>query len=1819
SSNYLYQIRLDNNITEVIINASVDPLDRSTITGTGTKSLTQTIHTFKVTVTAENGDINDYIIEITRKNNNYNISNIIVDGFESIIFDDSILTYDLGNVSYSTKSINLNVLLEDSSAQIIINGKVVSEVSNHILKSGLNTFLIKARSEFGEESQVYTYTIYQDNANTTAELNLLTATENGVDYLDGLFDKDILLYDLRVDRNVSQIKISATANPDLHAAVSGSIGTFPLSYGTTSFTVNVVAEDGVSSKTYRINITRANDNNNISSILIDGVEIPGFDSSIYSYEIAPYSFDKQSVLISAVLEDQYANLTGIGQVNLVDGELRIKVYATSEAGTKGNEYTIILNRTVAYSDTSLADLVVLGDGSVLAFEEGLFNKNRTGYTIILDDTSTLTSIDIQATLLDSRQTLSGHTDIQTLTIKNDEINQTFAITVTSENGAQKTYSITVLKGSNLSSDASINRVTLTDLAGNQYLVFNPLTQVQNEVILDYQTSVIALNVTANNQNAIVIGNGTFTINSGQTVTLKFQVIAQDGVTASLEYEVKVTRAEPSDDNLLSSLTVKHNGVDLLVDNNVFSPTKYTYTLKVDRSVSVIDVKAVAQHLGAKVSGDINQVVLNPGLQQLKIYVTAESGEQRTYFINIEVINSEVELISLSVDNFNLNYDKAINQYDLGDISSSIDTLNIKAVISSLSYGTISGDIGVVQVNYGLNIFTVTVKSEDQSQSLTYQIFANRLEKDNNNYLSELYVTDGTYILPFDNALFNKDTGFYQIILDKTSQVDSIQIFATAENGSDPSGTGQFLLTSIAGVIQNDFYVKVTAENGDIRTYQIQVIKSDSSYLSNDVEIKDISISTSNNNYEVNFDKTVSVQEPIVIDYKDSSFFVDIEAHLKATIIGRDLYKIEPGETKTVYFQVIAENGDQSIVYQMDVTRSLPDDNNIAERLYVIIDGEIIDLDVTKNEHYLEISNTIGTIGIETDITDTQTLTGTGTKTIVNDTQKFYVVVTAQDGTPNVYIIETNRKSDDSSLKSILINGVEMFGNFQGNYLTLDDVLFDVDNIEILASATSSKATISGNGTISLNVGTNLLEIYATSELGTKGTVYTVEITRKEASNDATLMDLIIKDNVKNEVLTYDPVFNPNTLKYTVSLTLSDNVSEILIDGVASSEYVRSIDGLGVYTLKTASSQTTEIFTINVVAESGLRLTYEIHVTRDVQPEDDITIDYLSLFGETTNYLGTSVDVIEAFSIAQKTYTVTVPYNLGSVNLSITNLNGASIIGSGNHVLNNTTTEISFYLVSKSGVITSDTYTITIVKEAPSTDNTLKELLINGVAVDGFSPDKYTYELVVSYEHVSSINVSAVANHPYANVIGDLGEVSLDAGTNIINVRVIAEDGSIATYKLIVSRLSSDNDIDSLYVVGYDMNYEYNPDRTRYEVSVPYTVGYVEIGAIVHPQATVFNTGIKYLNVGENIYEVYAISENGLKGKVYEVHVIREEVSTDSTLKSLEIRDAVTNEIIDFGPIFRPSTTEYIIVLEEGSLVDSLIIDGKANDEFASVGGNGYKVLKAKVDGDYHNIFEVTVRAQDDSTTTYTISVYKDVNLSNSTTMNTVSLEGSDGVNYLGTENAKFLFSPNTYNYEVVVPYHVNSITLFIGTETATAYGTGTKIFVDDEILFEAYIVSQSGINTTSDYVIRVTREKALENNELDSLTLNGDLIPDFAPDKTYYEISIPYQSVDYITIDGASHDPFSIVSGDLGTNRLFEGKNIYTINVKSQSGEVKTYTIAIDYLNVNAYLEDLKVINSETEVAYPFTFNPDTFEYTVKIDKLSTDVLITGRAQDQYN
>ena len=80
---------------------------------------------------------------------------------------------------------------------------------------------------------------------------------------------------------------------------------------------------------------------------------------------------------------------------------------------------------------------------------------------------------------------------------------------------------------------------------------------------------------------------------------------------------------------------------------------------------------------------------------------------------------------------------------------------------------------------------------------------------------------------------------------------------------------------------------------------------------------------------------------------------------------------------------------------------------------------------------------------------------------------------------------------------------------------------------------------------------------------------------------------------------------------------------------------------------------------------------------------------------------------------------------------------------------------------------------------------------------------------------------------------------------------------------------------------------------------------------------------------------------------------------------------------------------------------------------------------------------------------------------------------------------------------------------------------------------------------------------------------------------------------------------------------LKKERTFIQLQLQHKNGDLKTYTIVVNYNNVNAFLDDLKVINPLTEEAYPFTFNPNTFSYTVNVGKSDSEVLVTGRAQDQ--
>ena len=168
-----YKVVVENNITSINIAASPE-YSKSTVSGTGTKSLSVYSNLFNIVVTAENGDKRTYTVEVQRKDenglaappstNNY-LSALVVDGvpFE---FNKETLAYTL-EVGNLISSLTVTPTLEDPKSQVA--------VSSTTLAVGSNTITITVTAESGA---VRTYTLTVNRSSdvpTVTEAEILNA------------------------------------------------------------------------------------------------------------------------------------------------------------------------------------------------------------------------------------------------------------------------------------------------------------------------------------------------------------------------------------------------------------------------------------------------------------------------------------------------------------------------------------------------------------------------------------------------------------------------------------------------------------------------------------------------------------------------------------------------------------------------------------------------------------------------------------------------------------------------------------------------------------------------------------------------------------------------------------------------------------------------------------------------------------------------------------------------------------------------------------------------------------------------------------------------------------------------------------------------------------------------------------------------------------------------------------------------------------------------------------------------------------------------------------------------------------------------------------------------------------------------------------------------------------------------------------------------------------------------------------------------------------------------------------------------------------
>lgn len=279
------------------------------------------------------------------------------------------------------------------------------------------------------------------------------------------FRRDKTEYNVEVSNSVSSVKIYATP-VDSKATVTGT-GTVNLKEGSNTVKVTVTAEDGVTKKTYTMNITRLtaeedNPENETEARLKNlGIrpteyDFSGFkrDNTSYTVEV-PNELTEVEVYAEAVNPD--AKITGTGKVTLQEGENTVNIEVTAPDGTTKKTYTLIITRTSNATEEpeeptdneekvfGLSQLLVKGQNLSPKFSEDVYE-----YTIGL--TEDLSSLDIEALASDENATIeiAGNENLQ-----NGENIITILVS-NAETGENATYQIIVNK--NVQDEAVVGKV-----------------------------------------------------------------------------------------------------------------------------------------------------------------------------------------------------------------------------------------------------------------------------------------------------------------------------------------------------------------------------------------------------------------------------------------------------------------------------------------------------------------------------------------------------------------------------------------------------------------------------------------------------------------------------------------------------------------------------------------------------------------------------------------------------------------------------------------------------------------------------------------------------------------------------------------------------------------------------------------------------------------------------------------------------------------------------------------------------------------------------------------------------------------------------------------------------------------------------------------------------------------------------------------------------------------------------------------------------------------------------------------------------------------
>jgi len=289
------------------------------------------------------------------------------------------------------------------------------------------------------------------------------------------------------------------------------------------------------------------------------------------------------------------------------------------------------------------------------------------------------------------------------------------------------------------------------------------------------------------------------LTAGETVTITLMVKAEDNSTENYTLEVYTLQ------NITTLETVAVNGVRADLADNA-----YTVTIPYALEATVMYTPTAGS--GATVTNGTTLKNLILGNNIRSFTVVAEDGTQATYQLTVKVLNNNANLKTITLRTAESQEAAEVSTNTNGDyaITVAYTTEIILTAIALDANATVNGS-GTFPVNKGENQFTVSITSEDRSDTKSYTVKVTvPLNSD-----TSLKEANGVMV---NNRAASLRNGQYEYTL-TSSEATKVTITANATDAAATvTGTGEKDVVMGA----NTFILTVTAEDGTIGYHTLVV-------------------------------------------------------------------------------------------------------------------------------------------------------------------------------------------------------------------------------------------------------------------------------------------------------------------------------------------------------------------------------------------------------------------------------------------------------------------------------------------------------------------------------------------------------------------------------------------------------------------------------------------------------------------------------------------------------------------------------------------------------------------------------------------------------------------------------------------------------------------------------------------------------------------------------------------------------------------------------------------------------------------------------------